>query len=66
MNTKQGSQSKLYRLDEDGQSALATTLQFGAETKDTIEIVSGASVNQRFILSDMSRWQDHEKIAIVQ
>lgn len=66
INTKQGSQSRLYRLDEDGQSAFATTLQFGAETKDTIEIVSGATVNQRFILSDTSRWQDHDEIAIVQ
>jgi len=66
INTKQGSQSRLYRIDEDGQSAFATTLQFGAETKDTIEIVSGATVNQRFILSDTSRWQEHDEIAIVQ
>lgn len=66
INTTQGSQSRLYRIDEDGQSAFATTLQFGAETKDTIEIVSGATVNQRFILSDTSRWKDHDEIAIVQ
>lgn len=66
VNSQAGSQSMLFKLDESGSNAIATTLQFGAETKDTIQIVSGASVNQRFILSDMSRWQEHAAVAIVQ
>jgi len=64
INSKADSQGILYRLDESGETAMATTLQYGAETKDTIQIVSGASVNQRFILSDMSRWQDHTALSI--
>lgn len=66
MNVANNSNSTLYRVDDDGDIAHATTLQFGAETKDNIQIVSGAAVNQRFILSDMSQWQDHDSIAITQ
>lgn len=66
INSKAHSSQTLFRVDDTGETAYATTLQFGAETKDTIQIVSGASVNQRFILSDMSRWQSHTAVAIVQ
>ena len=66
INSKANSNSTLFRLDDASDIAYATTLQFGAETKDTIQIVSGASINQRFILSDMSRWQSHTAIAVVQ
>jgi multidrug resistance efflux pump len=66
INGKAGAEGILYLLDESGKTAVATTLQYGAETKDTIQIVSGASVNQRFILSDMSRWKEHAALSIVQ
>lgn len=66
INGKAGAEGILYLLDESGKTAVATTLQYGAETKDTIQIVSGASVNQRFILSDMSRWKEHSALSIVQ
>ena len=66
MNAAINSHSTLYRVDDDGDIAHATTLQFGAETNDNIQIVSGAAVNQRFILSDMSQWEDHDTVAIVQ
>ena len=66
INIKPDSQGILYRLDEAGKTATATTLQFGAETTDTIQITAGASLNQRFILSDMSDWQEHDALSIVQ
>lgn len=65
INGKPDSQGVLYRLDDLGKTAVATTLQYGAETTDTIQIVSGAALNQRFILSDMSRWKDHSALSIV-
>lgn len=65
INSKPGAQANLYRLDESGQSAAATLVQYGAETKDVIQIVSGAKVNQRFILSDMSRWQSHSALSLM-
>lgn len=66
INSKPDSEAIMFRVDGSESNAFATPLQFGAETKDTIQIVSGASVNQRFILSDMSRWQDQTAITIVQ
>ena len=66
INGKPDSQGVLFRLDESGSTATATTLQYGAETTDTIQIVAGASINQRFILSDMTRWKDHSALSIVQ
>jgi multidrug resistance efflux pump len=66
MNAAINSHSTLYRVDDDSDIAHATTLQFGAGTNDNIQIVSGAAVNQRFILSDMSQWEDHDTVAIVQ
>lgn len=65
VNVKPDSQGVLYRLGESGGTAVAATLQYGAETNDTIQIVAGAALNQRFILSDMSRWQNHTKLSIV-
>jgi multidrug resistance efflux pump len=66
INSKPNSEGILYRLDEFGRTAVATTLHYGAETTDTIQVVSGATLNQRFILSDMSRWNDHTALSIVQ
>ena len=66
INSKPNSEGVLYRLDELGNSAVATTLQYGAETTDSIQIISGAALNQRFILSDMSSWKDHTALSIVQ
>lgn len=66
INGKPDSQGVLYRLDESGDTAIATTLQYGAETTDAIQIVAGATLNQRFILSDMTRWKDHTALSIVQ
>lgn len=66
INSQPRAEGVLYRLDDSGGRAIATKLQYGAETKDKIQIVSGASVNQRFILSDMTRWKAHTALSIVQ
>lgn len=66
LNVANDSTHTLFRVDNDSNLAHATTLQFGIETKDSIQIISGASVNQRFILSDMSQWEEHNTIAIRQ
>lgn len=66
INSKSDSEGVLYRVDNSGDIAVATTLKYGVETTDTIQIVAGATLNQRFILSDMSRWKDHSMLSIVQ
>ena len=65
INSRPDSEGILYRLDAAGSTAEATTLMFGAETTDKIQIVAGASLNQHFILSDMTRWQEHSLLSIV-
>lgn len=52
----------LYRVDNDSNLVHATTLQFGVETKDSIQVVSGALIHQRFILSDMSQAMIQESL----
>lgn len=55
----------LYRLNPAGDKAFATLIQFGAQTPEHIEIVSGAEHAQRFILSDMSRWKEHTTLKVL-
>ena len=64
MNVATNGSVSLFRVEQDGDLATATQLQFGAETKDNIQIVSGASLHQRYILSDMSQWQEYDTLAI--
>ncbi len=66
VNAKADTNTTLFMLQQDGDTAIAKTLQYGSEAQDTIQIISGAQPNQRYILSDMSRWQEHAAISIVQ
>ncbi len=59
------SSSQLYRVSDDGSTAEKVNVTFGAKTHDTIEVVSGGDAEQRFILSDMSRWNEHQTITIL-
>ena len=65
VNVKAFSHSTLFKLSENG-AATATTVQFGAATDTQIQILAGAEPNEQFILSDMTRWQAHSHVAIVQ
>lgn len=66
INGNPDSEAVLFRLAQSGEHAVATKLKFGAGTKDKIQIISGAEKNQRFILSDMSQWQQHQQLSITQ
>lgn len=65
VNVKAFSTGTLFKLS-DNQLAVATNVQFGAATGDQIQILAGAEPNEQFILSDMTRWQAHTQVAIVQ
>ena len=64
VNTNAFSKSSLYKVDEDLHTARLTEIEYGIESRDKIQIVSGATVSERFILSDMSRWQAHALISL--
>lgn len=65
VNVKAFSTATLFKLTDNNQ-AVATQIQFGAATDTQIQILAGAEPHEQFILSDMTRWQAHTQVAIVQ
>lgn len=53
----------VFKLVDDGQ-AVRTTVQLGRGSVHRIEVVSGLEAGDRIILSDMSRWDDAERVEI--
>jgi len=54
----------LYRLEPDGNHARRTQVKLGRSSVDTIEIISGLNEGDQVILSDTSRWDDHDRIRL--
>jgi HlyD family secretion protein len=54
----------LYRLEPDGDHALRVQVELGRASVDTIEILRGLEEGDRVILSDSSRWDDHDRIRL--
>lgn len=54
VNVQANSQGKLYLLDDRLENAELKTLSFGRQAGRYIEVVSGASRQQQYIISDMS------------
>jgi HlyD family secretion protein len=55
---------ELFKLLEDGKFALRTRVQFGRSSVSTIEVVEGLTPGDEIILSDMSQWDEHDKIRL--
>ncbi|WP_462155044.1 efflux RND transporter periplasmic adaptor subunit [Pseudoalteromonas piscicida] len=58
VGAKPYSQATLYLVDKEKQQAHAIQVHYGAETSQHIQLLSGASTNQQFILSDMASYAD--------
>jgi HlyD family secretion protein len=54
----------LYRLEPDGDHASRVQVELGSASVDTIEVVRGLEVGDQVILSDSSRWDDHDRIRL--
>jgi HlyD family secretion protein len=54
----------LYRLEADGNHAVRVQVDLGRASVETIEIIGGLGEGDDVILSDTSRWDDHEKIRL--
>jgi len=54
----------LYRLESDGNHAVRVQVDLGRASVETIEIIDGLGEGDRVILSDTSRWDEHEKIRL--
>ena len=54
----------LYRLEPDGDHATRVQVELGRASVDTIEILRGLEEGDGVILSDTSRWDDHDRIRL--
>jgi len=54
----------LFQLESDGVHARRTTVETGLASVNTIEIRAGLEEGARVILSDMSAWDEHDRIRL--
>jgi HlyD family secretion protein len=56
--------SELFKVVEGGKFAVRTRAQFGRNSVSTIEVLDGLQIGDEIILSDMSQWDEHDKIRL--
>ncbi len=54
----------LFRILEDGKTAVRVRVQLGRSSVSTIEIVQGLNENDQVILSDTSAWDSYDRIRL--
>jgi len=54
----------LFKVTVDGGYALRAQVEVGRTSVDMIEIVRGIDVGDEIILSDMSRWDEHDRVRL--
>ncbi len=54
----------LFRIDPDGNHAARAQVRLGRSSVNTIEIVEGLEVGDEVILSDMSNWDDYDRVRL--
>jgi multidrug resistance efflux pump len=58
------STARLFKVVEDGKAAVRVNVQIGRLSVKDVEIVSGLARGDRVILSDMSRWENVERVKL--
>ena len=59
-----GSTVGIFKLDEDGSDATRVNVKLGRSSVNTIEIIQGLKVGDKVILSDMSAWDNFDRIRL--
>jgi HlyD family secretion protein len=54
----------LFKLDPSGHTAVRQSVVFGRSSVTTIEVVGGLAAGDRVIISDMSTWDNANKVRI--
>jgi HlyD family secretion protein len=54
----------MFRVEPDGKTAIRTPVELGRSSVTTIEIVRGLKEGDTVILSDMSRWDNVDRISL--
>ena len=60
------SEATLFKLNPNTQLATPTNIEFGTLSDDQIQLLSGATVGEQLIISDLSKWQHLATIKIEQ
>jgi len=58
------SQTSLFRLSRNGGDAERVTVRFGRASVNTIEVVDGLAEGDEVILSDMTRWDQVDRVRV--
>jgi HlyD family secretion protein len=61
---EEGGSIGLFRILADDEHAVRATVRLGRCSVNTVEVVEGLDVGDRVILSDTSRWDDHDRIRL--
>jgi HlyD family secretion protein len=54
----------LFKIDADGAHATKVRVQFGRSSVNTIQVLAGLQVGDHVILSDMTPYEQHDRIAL--
>jgi multidrug efflux pump subunit AcrA (membrane-fusion protein) len=54
----------LFKLTPDGSEATRVNVKLGRASVNTVEIVQGLQIGDRVILSDMSQWDNYDRIRL--
>jgi HlyD family secretion protein len=54
----------LFKLEPDGQTAVRAQVQLGRSSVNTVEIVQGLKEGDQVVLSDMSRWDNFDRVRL--
>jgi len=55
---------ELFKLIEDGKYTVRTRVQLGRSSVSTIEVIEGLMPGDEIILSDMSQWDEHDRVRL--
>jgi hypothetical protein len=61
---REGARSSVFALDADGVRLRRITIEYGSAASSLIQIVSGVSAGDRIIVSDMSKWDQFERLQL--
>jgi HlyD family secretion protein len=55
---------ELFKLIEEGKYAVRKRVRLGRSSVSTIEVIEGLTPGDEIILSDMSQWDEHDRIRL--
>jgi hypothetical protein len=64
VGAKEGTRSSVFAVDADGVLVRRVAVEYGRASPSLIQIVSGVSLGDRIIVSDMSAWDAFEELRL--